>query len=284
MSDHLPPADFRRLFEAAPGLFLVLQPDFTILAASDAYLLATMTRRDEIVGSGVFEIFPDNPNNATADGVSNIRASLERVLQTGEPDAMPIQKYDVRHPIEDGGDFEEKYWSPLNTPILNERSEIVYIVHSVKDVTAEIPIEKARLEKVETERKKAEKVLREINERFQLVSRATNDAVWDWDLQTNELLWNEAVSTMFGYAPDAVETTIAWWYEHIFPADRERVVNGIHAVIDNGGENWSDEYRFLCADGSYKFVFDRGFAVHREGKPIRMLGAMQDITLSLIHI
>ena len=128
------------------------------------------------------------------------------------------------------------------------------------------------------ERKQIEKNLSDSNERFQLVTRATNDAIWDWNLQTNNIWWNNAVMTMFGYTPDEKETTSEWWYEHIHPADRERIVSGIHAVIDSGGENWSDEYRFACSDGTYKYIFDRGFAIHRDGKPIRMLGAMQDIT------
>ncbi len=128
------------------------------------------------------------------------------------------------------------------------------------------------------ERKQTEANLQESDERFQLVTRATNDAIWDWNLQTNDVWWNRAVKTMFGFKSEQVGQTADWWYEHIHPEDRERVVSGIHAVIDNGGENWSDEYRFLCADGSYKYVFDRGLAVHRDGQPVRMLGAMQDVT------
>ncbi len=128
------------------------------------------------------------------------------------------------------------------------------------------------------ERKQIEKSLSDSNGRFRLVTRATNDAIWDWNLQTNEVWWNNAVQTMFGFAPDQVEPTSAWWYEHIHPEDRERVVSGIHDLIDNGGENWSEEYRFLCADGSFKHIFDRGFAIHRDNQPVRMIGAMQDIT------
>ena len=102
------------------------------------------------------------------------------------------------------------------------------------------------------ERKQIEKTLSDSDERFQLVTRATNDAIWDWNLQTNQVWWNRAVQTMFGYTSEEVEQTANWWYEHIHPDDRERIVAGIHEVIDDGGENWSDEYRFLCADGSFK--------------------------------
>jgi len=109
--------DFRLLFESVPGLFVVLLPDFTIAAVSDAYLQATLTRREQIVGRHLFAVFPDNPNDANADGVANLRRSLERVLETGMPDAMAMQKYDVPRP--DGQGFEERYWSPSNFPVLD---------------------------------------------------------------------------------------------------------------------------------------------------------------------
>ena len=90
--------DFRAIFEAAPGLYLILTPDFKIVAASDAYLQATLTRREGTIGRGLFEVFPDNPEEHGATGVSNLRASLDRVLRFKRPDAMAIQKYDVRRP------------------------------------------------------------------------------------------------------------------------------------------------------------------------------------------
>src|SRR5688500_2461230 len=95
--------DFRALFDSVPGLYLVLTPDLRIVAVSDAYLRATMTRRDVILGRYLFDVFPDNPDDATATGVHNLRASLERVLTTRGADAMPVQKYDIRRPEEVGG-------------------------------------------------------------------------------------------------------------------------------------------------------------------------------------
>jgi signal transduction histidine kinase/CheY-like chemotaxis protein len=134
--------DFRALFESVPGLYLVLDvdPKFTILAASDAYLAATMTRRDEIVGRGVFEVFPDNPNDPNANGERNVRASLKRVRRDRQPDPMPTQKYDIRRPESEGGGFEERYWSALNSPVLDEQGEICCILHRAEDVTELIRI------------------------------------------------------------------------------------------------------------------------------------------------
>ncbi|HLG69257.1 MAG TPA: PAS domain-containing protein, partial [Chloroflexota bacterium] len=131
----MPSPDFRRLFEAAPGLYLVLAPDLRIVAASDAYLRATMTVRDQIVGRGIFDAFPDNPDDPGATGVANLRASLEHVLRDKTPHTMAVQKYDVRQPASEGGAFEERYWSPVNSPVLDEKGEIAWIIHRVEDVT-----------------------------------------------------------------------------------------------------------------------------------------------------
>jgi PAS domain S-box-containing protein len=129
------PNDFERLFAAAPHCDLILTPDLNIAAVTDAYLQATMTQREQILGRGIFEVFPDNPDDPTATGVSNLRASLERVLATKTAHRMPIQKYDVRRPASEGGTFEVRYWCPLNSPILGRDGRVEYIVHHVEDVT-----------------------------------------------------------------------------------------------------------------------------------------------------
>jgi signal transduction histidine kinase/CheY-like chemotaxis protein len=131
----LPDPDFRALFESAPGLYLVLTPDLRIAAASDSYLRATMTRREDILGCPVFEVFPDNPADPAADGVHNLRASLDRVRELRAPDTMPVQKYDVRRPAAAGGQFEARYWSPVNSPVLGADGELRYVIHRVEDVT-----------------------------------------------------------------------------------------------------------------------------------------------------
>ncbi len=132
----LPPApDFRALFESVPGLYLVLLPDFTIIAVSEAYLKATMTERKKILGRALFDVFPDNPDDPSATGTANLRASLGRVLKKKIPDAMALQKYDIRRPASEGGGFEERFWSPLNSPVLDGKGKVSYIIHRVEDVT-----------------------------------------------------------------------------------------------------------------------------------------------------
>ncbi|HEX2871789.1 MAG TPA: ATP-binding protein [Polyangiaceae bacterium] len=129
-----PPPDFRELFEQSPAPYLVLSPELAIVAVSDAYLRATMTKRDEILGRGIFDVFPDNPDEVAANGVSNLRASLERVLLHRQPDTMAVQKYDIRRPESAGGGFEERHWSPVNSPVLR-KGHVAYIIHRVEDVT-----------------------------------------------------------------------------------------------------------------------------------------------------
>jgi len=127
--------DFRLLFESAPGLYLVLTPDLKIVAVSEAYLRATMTKRAEIIGRALFDVFPDNPDDPAATGVANLRASLDRVRAQRVPDTMAVQKYDIRRAESEGGGFEERFWSPTNSPVLDADGELAYIIHRVEDVT-----------------------------------------------------------------------------------------------------------------------------------------------------
>lgn len=125
-------AELESLFESLPGLYLVLTPELEIVAASDAYLKATLTTRDGIIGRDLFEIFPDNPDDTETTAVSNMRASIERVFQNAAPDTMAIQKHDIRGP---DGVFVERYWSPINSPMFGADRQIKYIVHRVEEVT-----------------------------------------------------------------------------------------------------------------------------------------------------
>jgi len=127
---------FRRLFENSPSRYLVLdEMDFQVVAVSEAYLAATMTRRDEILGRSLFDVFPDDPEDPDADGVRNLRASLGRVKSERRADVMAVQRYPIRRPHAEGGQFEERWWSVINTPIFSEQDELIYIIHRAEDVT-----------------------------------------------------------------------------------------------------------------------------------------------------
>jgi PAS domain S-box-containing protein len=120
---------------------------------------------------------------------------------------------------------------------------------------------------------------RPADERFKLIARATNDVFWDWDLETNAAWRSEGASETFGYPPDELVSDFNFWINRIHPEDRDRVQAGIQAAIHSGKEFWREEYRFLCKDGLYAEVMDRGYVVRNaEGKPVRMVGALSNIS------
>src|SRR5918994_4490772 len=128
------------------------------------------------------------------------------------------------------------------------------------------------------DRKRAEEELSESEQRYRLVARATNEAIWDSDLLADKQTWGGAFETIFGY-PLREETNGAWWEERIHPEDRERVLTVIDDVLQGMGETWSDEYRFQRADGTYATVVDRAYVVRDpEGEPVRVIGSMMDVT------
>ncbi len=132
-----------------------------------------------------------------------------------------------------------------------------------------------------TARKQAEEALRESEQRLQLAAKATQVVIWDWDVAADAQTWNESGANVFGWTDITRHAqTAAWWVERVHPDDRGRVAAGFHAVLDDPSRtNWQDEYRFRRQRGDYAFVLDYGYVVRdAEGKALRMIGAMLDIT------
>ncbi|MBE9210987.1 PAS domain-containing protein [Nostoc sp. LEGE 06077] len=130
-----------------------------------------------------------------------------------------------------------------------------------------------------TKRKQAEAELRQSEERFQIITRATNDVIWDWDLLTDQVWWNQGVQTLFGYSLAQLNADLSWWYERIHPEDQQRIETDMWDAMNRGQQFWSNEYRFRCYDNSYAYILDRAYIIYDQtGKPVRMIGAMMDIT------
>src|SRR5262249_49373402 len=122
--------------------------------------------------------------------------------------------------------------------------------------------------------------IREAKERYDIVAKATSDTIWDWNITTHEFAWSKGIEEVFGYSREDVGTDAQWWFDRIHPQDSIRMSVKLYSFLEQKTQKWQDEYRFKCKDGSYRYVLDRGFLVMDEqGTPVRMIGAMQDITM-----
>lgn len=123
----------------------------------------------------------------------------------------------------------------------------------------------------------AEKKLREVNDRLLLLTRATSDAIWEWDMQTGHIFRNDALMDMVGYHVGD-QKGLSWWLRRIHPEDRDRISDAVKESTDNNRQSWEEEYRFKCADGTYKHMRDKGFIVYENGLPVKMIGSAQDVS------
>jgi len=127
--------DYINIFEQSSELLVVIDTSFAIVAASDAFLKTTLTVRADIVGRDIFDVFPDNPGDITANGESVLRASFNRVIKNKVSDKLRVVKYDIPKPEHEGGGFDVKYWQAVNSPVLDEQKNVKYIIQRAEDVT-----------------------------------------------------------------------------------------------------------------------------------------------------
>ncbi|MEU1179012.1 SpoIIE family protein phosphatase [Streptomyces sp. NPDC005820] len=132
--DHAAAIDYAAVFQSLPGMVALLTAELRYADANEEYLRVGGRKREQVVGRHLFEVFPDNPNDPGASGVRNLEASLRRVLATGERDAMALQRYDVEDPGRPG-EWDERYWSPVNAPVFGPDGSVVLVVHRVEEVT-----------------------------------------------------------------------------------------------------------------------------------------------------
>ncbi|GGN44110.1 PAS domain-containing protein [Actinoplanes campanulatus] len=200
--------DYRLLFRRAPTPMLVLDPDLMIVEASDAYLAATIARREDIVGRHIFDAFPDNPDDPEARGVEAIGASLQRVLRDRAPDVMPVQRYDVPQP---GGGFATRYWAPLHAPLVNAHGDLEFIVQRPEDVTAFMLAQTAgaelgrlteelrqRIGQAEAEILARQQLQRQQHETMQMLADSLHTAVLGCDWLGLPVLCNDAARALTG--------------------------------------------------------------------------------------
>ncbi|WP_334183121.1 PAS domain-containing protein [Novosphingobium sp.] len=234
--------------EAVPGVVYAKDREGRMMVANRGV--------SELVGKPIAEII-GRTDRETLDNSAEAAGVMQRdaAIMAGD-EAVQIEEQ-VSYP-----DGRAAIWLSTKAPFRDEDGQIVGLIGSSVDIT---------------ERRATEAELRETEERYRLAARATNDAVWDWRIADGHVIWNEALERRYGHSH--AETGAQWWLDHIHPDDRDRVDVEIHAAIAGRGTAWTSEYRFRCADGTYADVLDRGFVLRREdGSPLRMIGAMQDLT------
>jgi PAS domain S-box-containing protein len=236
----------RTLVDSAPDGIFTINSNGEILTLNPALV--------SLLGSAVGKIGRHFRDVIHPEDLPRIHQIFARRL-----DGEEIAPYEVRLLRDDGTAVEVE----VTAAALREGTRIVGSLGIVRDITRRKAIAK-------------ELVLRE--ERFRQVTQATQDAVYDWDLVRDQIWWNERAATMFGAAPPN-HSGLAWWESRLHPEDRARVTAGLDRAASGGEERWTDEYRFQHADGGYRYLVDMGLFIRSEdGTPVRMIGAMSDIT------
>jgi PAS domain S-box-containing protein len=254
------PLDPHALFAALPGNYVLLaaDADYTMVAVTDERLAATMTRREDTIGRPLFELFPDNPQDPAADGVSNLRASLERVLLTRAPDRMPVQRYDIRG---SDGSFEEHHWAPINWPLLGPDGAVTHIIHAAEDV-GEAVREARRRQEVEAQLRDRETQLRQLNstlERRVTARTQERDRIWQLsvdlmsvsDYQGRLLAVNGAWTTTLGWTEAQLLASNVLDLAH--PDDLEATRAEI-ARLAGGDATFRFENRVRHREGGYRHI------------------------------
>ncbi len=241
--------------------------DYTMVAASEERLRATLLRREDVIGRPLFEVYSGGEAaGASASGVNQLRASLAEVARTGLPQVLKTVGYPLRRPDEEGDRYENRYWDLTNVPVLDDQGRVSHIIHRAEDVTESL-----------LDQESAALRLRESDERLNAALLASGTGTFYWDLRNNRLDMDLPMQRLVG-----LEGLTSGWLDDllgtIHPEDRDAIAQQCERCA-RYGEDFEMQFRIRLPEGNERWLFEKGqtFAdVH--GRPAYMVGACLDIT------
>lgn len=237
---------FRALVQEGSDMIAIMNPEGTFHYVNPNTKAIIGIESDFYIGRNIYEFVYQDDVGLVAEHIS--------LLMSHKRIQLPPYRFNLNN-------GEIRWIETIMTNMIDEPSVSGIILNS-RDVT----------ERINNDLRVQESI-----ERFNVVSKATSDAVWDWDMKDDKLIWNKGLRGIFGYKVS--ETDDAWWLERIHKDDVKYVMDRFHSTIKNKRSRLEIEYRFRCSDGSYKNVLDRMFTTYNKaGEPIRMIGSIQDIT------
>ncbi|WP_181885133.1 PAS domain S-box protein [Pontibacter diazotrophicus] len=276
-----------KLIAAVPDAYLILSPNLNIRLVSDAYLAATLSAREDLLGKYIFDALPENPATPDANAAENLHNSLKRVLNTKEPHQMELQRYAAPIPAHLGGGIEEKHWSPLNTPVLNNSAEVCYIIHKitevtelvrsqekVKDLKEERRLLQATLDQLQNIQQKLEEEQRRLEDAQTLGHIGSFEAAYPYDA----ISWSDELYRIHGLKPQSENIVFEAYAAFIHPDDRERYEKALEGFYKENKE-LNHIYRIVRRDGVERDLHLKGEIVRdATNRAILVKGTIQDIT------
>lgn len=261
-TDDLTGSLFKTLFEKSPGSVLVKAdpPRFTIVAASDSYLQVTSVKRENVIGKGFFDVFPEDKDNPADEYTA--RKVFTKVMRTGNKIDVPVYRYDTLN--DTTRQSEEHYWSCSNIPIPGDDRDVEYILNTIVDISGEVKAKKAAIES---------------EDRLLLAAEATGLAIWDLSVPQTEFNFSAQMTAIFGHAPDT-PISLSSIRNQVHPDDMQNIIiKSYHEALATG--HYAYEARIFWPDDSLHWIRVKGIVLYTENKePCRMLGTIVDITES----